>query len=197
MKRSLLLPFLTCLLTVGVMCHQARSVDPVLAEAPSVALGEIEGFTSVELPPSEAELKTLPSDTVIVKRNYTDEKGDWVLVSAVIGGRSKSSIHRPELCLPSQGYQMMRPRTVLVDGTAWRFISLERRDSPTLGFAYTFANQAGYRTSSHVKRIFRDILDRTFAGRIDRWVMVTVNSSIADDGRLSAFLENLREVLPR
>ena len=197
MKRSLLLPFLTCLLTVGVMCHQARSVDPVLAEAPSVALGEIEGFTSVELPPSEAELKTLPSDTVIVKRNYTDEKGDWVLVSAVIGGRSKSSIHRPELCLPSQGYQMMRPRTVLVDGTSWRFISLERRDSPTLGFAYTFANQAGYRTSSHVKRIFRDILDRTFAGRIDRWVMVTVNSSIADDDRLSAFLENLREVLPR
>ena len=197
MKRSLLLPFLTCLLTVGVMCHQARSVDPVLAEAPSVALGEIEGFTSVELPPSEAELKTLPSDTVIVKRNYTDEKGDWVLVSAVIGGRSKSSIHRPELCLPSQGYQMMRPRTVLVDGTEWRFISLERRDAPTLGFAYTFANQAGYRTSSHVKRIFRDILDRTFAGRIDRWVMVTVNSSIADDDRLSAFLENLREVLPR
>ncbi len=197
MKRSLLLPFLTCLLTVGVMCYQARSVDPVLAEAPSVALGEIEGFTSVELPPSEAELKTLPSDTVIVKRNYTDEKGDWVLVSAVIGGRSKSSIHRPELCLPSQGYQMMRPRTVLVDGTAWRFISLERRDSPTLGFAYTFANQAGYHTSSHVKRIFRDILDRTFAGRIDRWVMVTVNSSIADDDRLSAFLENLREVLPR
>ena len=197
MKRSLLLPFLTCLLTVGVMCYQARSVDPVLAVAPSVALGEIEGFTSVELPPSEAELKTLPSDTVIVKRNYTDEKGDWVLVSAVIGGRSKSSIHRPELCLPSQGYQMMRPRTVLVDGTSWRFISLERRDSPTLGFAYTFANQAGYRTSSHVKRIFRDILDRTFAGRIDRWVMVTVNSSIADDDRLSAFLENLREVLPR
>ena len=197
MKRSLLLPFLTCLLTVGVMCYQARSVDPVLAAAPSVALGEIEGFTSVELPPSEAELKTLPSDTVIVKRNYTDEKGDWVLVSAVIGGRSKSSIHRPELCLPSQGYQMMRPRTVLVEGTAWRFISLERRDSPTLGFAYTFANQAGYRTSSHVKRIFRDILDRTFAGRIDRWVMVTVNSSIDDDDRLSAFLENLREVLPR
>ncbi len=197
MKRSLILSSLMCVLTVGVMCYQARSVDPILAEAPTVALGEIRGFTSVEVPPSEAELKTLPSDTVIVKRSYTDENGDWFLVSAVIGGRSKSSIHRPELCLPSQGYQMMRPRTVLVDGTEWRFISLERRESPTLGFAYTFANQAGYRTSSHVKRIFRDILDRTFAGRIDRWVMVTVNSSVADDARFSAFLENLREILSR
>ncbi len=197
MMRRLVLPILMCALTVGVMCHQAQSVDPVLAEAPAVALGEIEGFSSVEIPPSEAELTVLPSDTVFVKRNYTDMKGDWFLVSAVIGGRSKSSIHRPELCLPSQGYQMMKPRTVLVDGTEWRFISLERRDFPTLGFAYTFANQAGYRTSSHVKRIFRDILDRTFAGRIDRWVMVTVNTSVADDARLSEFLENLKGVLPR
>ncbi len=197
MKKNLLLSSLMCVLTVGVMCYQARSVDPVLTEAPAITLGEIEGFTSVEIPPSESELTVLPSDTVFVKRNYMAANGDWFLVSVVIGGHSKSSIHRPELCLPSQGYQMMRPRTVLVDGTEWRFISLERRDAPTLGFAYTFANQAGYRTSSHVKRIFRDILDRTFAGRIDRWVMVTVNSSIADDARFSAFLENLKGVLPR
>lgn len=197
MMRRLILSILMCALTVGVMCYQARSVAPVLAEAPAVALGEIAGFTSEEVPPTEAELTVLPSDTVIIKRNYTDMNGDWFLVSAVIGGRSKSSIHRPELCLPSQGYQMMKPRTVTVDGAEWRFITLERRDFPPLGFAYTFANQAGYRTSSHVKRIFRDILDRTFAGTIDRWLMVTVNTSIADDARLAEFLENLKGVLPR
>lgn len=197
MTRRVVLSFLACALTVGVMCYQARTVAPVLAKAPSIALGEIAGFTSEEVPPSEAELTVLPSDTVLVKRNYTDMNGDWFLVSAVIGGRSKSSIHRPELCLPSQGYQMMRPRTVRVDGSEWRFITLERRDFPPLGFAYTFANQAGYRTSSHVKRIFRDILDRTFAGTIDRWVMVTVNASVADDERLAEFLGNLKGVLPR
>lgn len=194
--RRILIPVLMCALTVGLMCYQARTVDPVLAESPAIALGEMSGFTSEVVPPTEAELTTLPSDTVLNKRNYTDERGEWYLVSTVLGGRSKSSIHRPELCLPSQGYQMMRPHTVQVDGVEWRLITLERRDAAPLGFAYTFANQDGYRTSSHVKRIFRDILDRTFLGRIDRWVMVSVNASVLDEAQFVAFLKRLKGVLP-
>ena len=91
---------------------------------------------------------------------------------------------------------MMRPHTVQVDGVEWRLITLERRDAAPLGFAYTFANQDGYRTSSHVKRIFRDILDRTFLGRIDRWVMVSVNASVLDEAQFVAFLKRLKGVLP-
>ena len=64
-----------------------------------------------------------------------------------------------------------------------------------MGFAYTFFNQAGYRTSSHVKRIFRDVLDRSFLGRIDRWVMVTVYASSADERALRGFLAKLKGVI--
>jgi hypothetical protein len=173
------------------MLCQARSEAPVVCEPPVVEFGEVAGFESVALEPGEAELQTLPADTRFVKRLYTAPGGAWFQVTVVIGGTNKSSIHRPELCLPSQGFQMTAPRDAAAAGADWRFISLLRRDAPPLGFAYTFFNQAGFRTASHMKRIFRDVWDRSVHNRIDRWVMVTVNASTADDAALVAFLERL------
>ena len=115
-------------------------------------------------------------------------------MSLIVGGRSKGSIHRPEMCLPSQGFLMADPVVAEVSGVEWRMMTVERgRESP-LGFAYTFFNQEGFRTSSHVKRIFRDVVDRSFLRRIDRWAMVTVTSSDADRRRLERFLSSLKEV---
>ena len=64
-----------------------------------------------------------------------------------------------------------------------------------MGFAYTFFNQDGCRTSSHLLRIFRDVWDRSIRGRIDRWVMVTVNASVADDFRMSRILGSLKGMM--
>ena len=191
MKKEWIVPIVATVLTVGLMGYQARVSEPVLAAAPVVRLGEIEGMTAQEMAPSDAELKVLPKDTQILKKAYTAADGNWYLVTAVVGGMSKSSIHRPELCLPSQGFQMVAPHTLEVGGTPWRVIRLEQRDAATMGFAYTFFNQDGYRASSHVKRIFRDILDRTFKNQIDRWVMVTINSTVAEDEKLAAFMKKL------
>ncbi|MGN0833950.1 MAG: exosortase-associated EpsI family protein [Kiritimatiellia bacterium] len=182
------------LLVVAAMVYQAKTVEPVLAAAPSVVLPELAGFVSEEVPVSEAELTTLPNDTAFVKRAYTGDDG-WFQVTAVIGGRSKRSVHRPELCLPSQGFQMTAPRNLRVDGVDWHLVTLARRDAPSMGFAYTFFNQAGFRTSSHLRRIFRDVWDRSVLGRIDRWVMVTVHASTDDERALSAFLARLGEVV--
>ena len=183
------------LLTVSVMSLQALMTEPVLCDAPGVRLGEVPGFASEVVPPGESELHTLPPDTIIDKRLYTAPGGRWYLVSPIIGGRNKSSIHRPEMCLPSQGFQMTHPRDVEVAGVDWRLVTLERKTEAPCGFAYTFFNQDGFRTSSHVARIFRDVWDRSLRRRIDRWAMVTVNSSDADDGRMAAFLRLLEGVV--
>ena len=178
------------------MYLQSTAGEPTLCEPPDVHLAELPGFTSEERPMSEAEKHVLPDDTRIEKRLYTAADGHWFLVSVVIGGRSKSSIHRPELCLPSQGFLMTDPRTVESAGSAWRLITLDGGvDRPSMGFAYTFYNQAGFRTASHVRRIFRDVWDRSFNCRIDRWVMVTVHSSRWDDRGLQAFLSELKGVV--
>jgi len=187
---------LLCLAVVSCMVYQAKTVDPVLCEPPAVALGELAGYTSEIREPGEAELTSLPADTRFVKRAYAADDGHWFMVSVVIGGKSKSSIHRPEMCLPSQGNQMMNPHDLTVDGRDWHGVTLAHRDRPPIGFAYTFFNQAGYRTASHVRRIFRDVWDRSVLGRIDRWVMVTVASSTTDDARMSEFLSKLAEAMP-
>ncbi len=193
--RKVLIPAVTAAFVVAAMLYQSRTVDPVLCDAPEAKLVEIAGYTSEPVEVSEAEHHTLPADTQFDKRRYEDKDGNWYQVSMVIGGKSKSSIHRPELCLPGQGFQMMSPRVIEPGGVEWHLVTLAHGAVPACGFAYTFFNQDGYRTSSHLKRIFRDVWDRSIRGRIDRWVMVTVCSSDADEMRLAAFLEKLKEVI--
>lgn len=193
---KLIVPALTFALVALVMIALALTPATTVCEAPDIVLPELVGFTSEELEPSEAELTVLPSDTKIVKRLYTDRRGDWYAVSVVIGGTSKSSIHRPELCLPSQGFLMMSPHTVTLTDSVWRVIRLDGGNGRgSLGFAYTFFNQAGFRTASHLSRIFRDVWDRSLYNRIDRWVMVTVNASRSDDISLESFLSRIQGVL--
>ncbi len=189
-------PAALLVLVVPAMVCQSATPEVTVAEAPEVHLGEIPGYESAELGPGEAELNVLPADTRIEKRMYTAPDGSWFQVTLVVGGKSKSSIHRPELCLPAQGFQMTSPRTESAGGRSWRFITLASKDAPPLGFAYTFFNQEGYKTASHTARIFRDVWDRSVRNRIDRWVMVTVNSSDAGDEPLSAIAERLKGFLP-
>ena len=158
-----------------------------------MALSDVEGYQRTEIGPTEAELQVLPKDTQITKGHYAAENGDWFLASVGIGGMSKSSIHRPELCLPSQGFQMTSPRTVTVNGIDWRFITLVK-DTQTQGFAYTFFNQEGFHTASHVRRILRDVWDRSVLNRIDRWVMVTVHAGRADDASMTEVVKALEGV---
>ena len=153
---------------------------------------------------SLGERTILPADTRIHKRLYTTPYARF-LVSAVVGGTSKSSLHRPELCMPAQGFQMCDPTDLAVEGRTFRAIRLESPRGPSTVLAYTFFNQAGVRTSSHVARILRDIWDRSVLNRIDRWVMVTVSASndggfslehAADRLALTAFLDDLSRTLP-
>lgn len=158
---------------------------------------------------SLGESTVLPKDTRIIKRIYQrPADGVRFLVSAVIGGQSKSSLHRPELCMPAQGYTMSNPRTFEVAGRPFHSIHLLGAGSPPSVLTYTFFNQAGVRTASHTRRILIDTWDRSVHNRIDRWVMVTVSATTPYDNvgfdirhdsdrlMLEGFLARLSEVLP-
>ena len=182
---------LAALVFLPMLLWQAYTPRPKLMSAPKVEAPVLPGFTSTEIAVSEQEIDVLPKDTQFVKRLYTSELGEQFAVSWVIGGSSKSSIHRPELCLPAQGFQMMSPHNIEVDGRAWREIYLATHGEIARRFAYTFYNQVGYQTASHVARIWRDIWDRSILNRIDRWVMITVFSDCQNEARWQEFLSNL------
>ena len=161
---------------------------------------------------SLGERTILPSDTMFQKRVYRSTAGHEYIVSAIIGGASKRSIHRPELCLPGQGFTLLTPHEVDVNGRPFRVIKIlpprATMDGPPHAMVYTFFNQAGVRTSSHVRRILVDTWDRTVFNRVDRWVMVSIHAAQPNSYRgfdiddsaqmaeLKKFLEKLAEVLP-
>ncbi len=157
------------------------------------------------LPIALGERTILPADTRIVKRLFRDSSGLEFLVTIVVGGATKSSIHRPELCLPANGFTMSSPLDLDAGGRPWHSVDIVAPRSAPSVLAYTFFNQEGRRTASHVRRIFRDTWDRSVLNRIDRWVMVTVGASApggfgtsdpACRRALEDFLGRLSEELP-
>ena len=130
---------------------------------------------------SIGELTILPSDTGFRKCHYYDAMGDVYRVTVVINGKSRQSIHRPEVCLPAQGFSMENGHVVefrLDNGATlpMRCVDLRRRDSVSslrMGQGYFFVSGHDLVTS-HLSRMLISIRDRAFRNRITRWAMVTL-----------------------
>ncbi len=130
---------------------------------------------------SRAELDILPGDTYSRKVMYTMPNGMSFDVALVIAGRNRMSIHRSELCLPSQGF-VMSERSVrqILPELPMACFSLSRKGDPTTsGFAYVFLNARGA-TVSNLERVLGDCWERSLHNRIQRWAMVTISSPSVD-----------------
>jgi hypothetical protein len=81
---------------------RAGTVAGVIMQLPD----HVEGFTGEEQPVSEAEIRMLPKDTGFAKKAYKDDAGNQISAQIVLAGGEKRSIHRPEICLPAQGWNL-------------------------------------------------------------------------------------------
>lgn len=157
---------------------------------------------------SLAEKTLLPGDTRIMKCNYCDALGYQWSVSVVVNGRSRQSIHRPEICLPAQGWSIDRGSIVDFELEGGRSIpmhcmNVRRRSSSSearMGHAYFFVS-ARTIAASHMRRILISVKDRAFARRVTRWAMVTISadepfdSTSARRAATAGFLEALLPAL--
>jgi EpsI family protein len=149
---------------------------------------------------SLGESTDLPKDTVILKRNYRAPDGFDCSVNVVIGGRNRSSIHRPELCLPAQGFAMLDAgrKSLKMAGRGpltVRRIVMKKEGMSSRSLIYWFLSRER-ETCSHTRRILLDVWDRSVHNRINRWVMISVNvsSDLAtpeSEERLASFLSEL------
>ncbi len=72
-----------------------------------VALPErVLDFTSTNLPEAQVVVDYLPRDTSFASRHYFAPDGAWAMASVVLMGADRTSIHRPDYCLPGQGWQI-------------------------------------------------------------------------------------------
>jgi len=144
--------------------------------------------------------------------------GDQILASIVLAGEDPdNSIHRPERCLPAQGWTVMDSRTVTMNAPnlpggklkVTRLHNLQKiKDNH--GNLYNVYNLnyywfVGYTdvTPSAIDRAVMDIRDRVKKGYNQRWAYVTVAANIteglvkfgrseaASDQMLQSFIQDL------
>jgi hypothetical protein len=63
-------------------------------------------FTSTNVPESELELGYFPKDTSYVRHHYQAADGFGVNATIILMGADRTSIHRPDYCLPGQGWSI-------------------------------------------------------------------------------------------
>jgi len=150
------------------------------------------GFTGRDQPLSEGEIAVLPKDTEIVKKAYTDASGNVVNAQVVLSGAEKRSIHRPELCLPAQGWSVNRRQTFpvkLADGRPIEVMrdSISRPVEVSPGvtkplpsyYCYWFVGK-DITTPSHVMRLFLTSWDRVVHRKNHRWAYVAVSAPVLE-----------------
>lgn len=81
--------------------------------------------------------------------------------------------------MPAQGYLILDPRDLTVGERPFHALRLDQASAarahlPSKLHVYTYFNQNGVHTASHLYRNLLDTWARSMLGRIDRWVMVTV-----------------------
>ena len=147
----------------------------------------------VEQEITQRERDSLAADTQFARKLYADGAGNAVFVSIVMSGSDlDNSIHRPERCLPAQGWTIANSNRVAVPVTPVTSIDTTRLHNvrqvplPTGGvrpvFNLNYYWFVGYQrhTASHLERTFFDLQDRVIGGYNQRWAYITIAADITD-----------------
>ncbi len=90
-----------------LLCKESAPADLVPEAGVVMELPTLVGeFWGKDEPVSDSEKAILPGDTEFAKKLYQDFAGDTVTCQIVLSGGEKRSIHRPEVCLPGQGWNI-------------------------------------------------------------------------------------------
>jgi len=117
-SRSLLLRALIVCAVFGVtmaLCRYTIPPDEATRAGVRLVLPDQVGlWTGEDEPASQAEKTLLPPDTGIVRKRYQDPSRQSILASIVLAGAEKRSLHRPEICLPGQGWTIRSSDVVAI-----------------------------------------------------------------------------------
>lgn len=201
--------------TIFLLPHVGKSSPAGIAMTLPRSVGDWIGH---DAPVTTKELEVLGKDTQFARKMYYDLAGDQIYVSIVLSGEDMTtSIHRPERCLPAQGWTVQASTkrnidipngkslevTKLLDGQILRTRDNQQVMVHNLNY-YWFI---GYHnmTGSHLSRTSIDLRDRILYGYNQRWAYVTVAANVTKgialpertEDETSAIIEGfIRELIP-
>ena len=141
---------------------------------------------------SDRELEVLPADTEYARSLYRDITGQQVTCSVVLAGADRRSIHRPEVCLPAQGWTIKGEAFVTVPISGGREVpakrlllsrQIERNDGSVVevrAYSYYWFVGNDVVTADQKKRVLLTAFDNIMRNVNHRWAYVTVMSWITE-----------------
>lgn len=92
------------MITAPVLAADGRVIGTNTVALPARVLD----YASESYPIAETELSFLPEDTTFARRYYKNPEGSELMLSVVLMGQNRRSIHRPQICLTGQGWTIDR-----------------------------------------------------------------------------------------
>jgi hypothetical protein len=160
-------------------CHNESCQQEQLSEAGS--LPEACRACGGPLQPiSLAEKRALPGDTRFARMLYRRGNSESAFVSIVVTGSDRSSIHRPEWCLPAQGYKIRQSRLEHLNtphgamAISYLDVTQGQASQAEDAYLYWFSSGNGHHTPRHSTRHFWMALDSLIDGKQHRWAFISV-----------------------
>ena len=166
--------------------HQKLGNPGVKTVLPEVVLG----YNSTNNPITKIEADMLPKDTTLVRRIYhaeSDGKTNELLMSLVLMGTDRTSIHKPQYCLTGQGWQIVHTekRSIAIQKPhpyelpvmkliASKTVQLPDGKTYTAKAVYVYWFVAdGVLASEHGERIWSMMTHLLSTGELQRWAYVS------------------------
>jgi hypothetical protein len=165
-------------------------------------------FTSTNVPEPEVAIGYFPKDTSYTERAYFTPDGLRIQSTIVLMGTDRTSIHRPEYCLPGQGWSIDDKKTVKLPITnqppytleiaRWSLsTSVQQADGQKMKIAgvYAFWYVANNEeTSDHDKMLERMTLDLLRTGALQRWAYCSYFAACLP-GQEDAVFEQMKRLI--
>jgi hypothetical protein len=169
----------------------------------------IAGYTSRQISQAAMVTNTLPPDTSYGQRLYTADDGFQTLVNVVLMGTSRDSIHKPQICLTAQGWNINEAASheekIHLDQpvpydlpvmrlNATREMDVNGQKVTEKGlYVYWFVDSDRI-TASHVRRFLWMAQDVMTKGELDRWAYVAF-FSVCAPGQEDAAFERMKKLI--
>ncbi len=166
-------------------------------------------YESVPMEIPAGVVAALPKDTSMSQRIYTAPDGFWIQMNVVLMGMDRTSIHKPQFCMTSQGWaidadrsseeavRVERPQNYdlpVMKLIATKDVTIEGATRAFSGvYLYWFVAD-GRLTASHSDRMWWMVRDLFRTGVLQRWSYVTC-FAVCAPGNEDATFERLKKFI--
>ncbi|MCX6895882.1 MAG: exosortase-associated EpsI family protein [Verrucomicrobia bacterium] len=169
----------------------------------------VPGFTSQAVETSPVVTNMLPADTSFGQRTYRAADGFFAQMNVVLMGADRSSIHKPQLCLPAQGWTINQTEVTtipvavplpydlpVIKLTASNQLPVNGQAVAARGiYVYWFVADGELSAdSSGWRRMLQSMAHLLRTGELQRWAYVSV-FAVCEPGQEAALFERMKQLI--